>query len=128
MFVRWKRVRRKHQTLYEWVPGADPGEGGSYRCRQEERWLRVATLVESRRVDRKSWQRTHYLCSIREDRVTAPIAAGHMWDELERKLAALDLPSETRAKVEASVQDAVPRPDPAAISRAWAAVFSDTPA
>ncbi len=119
MFVRWKRVRRKDKTIIEWTP--------TRQVRQEERWLRVAVLVESRRVEGKPRQRTHYLCSIREDRVTSPIAAGHMWDHLERKLAALDLPSGNRAKVVASVQDVVPRPDPAAISREWAAIFSDTP-
>ncbi len=122
MFVRWKRVRRKDDWCHDMVPGADPSKRESYRYWREERWLRVAVLVESRRVEGKPRQRTRYLCSIREGQEGAPLAASRLWNHLGRKLATLDLPAGEQAKVIASVEEVVPRPDAEIVAREQAKI------
>jgi hypothetical protein len=149
MYVRWKRVARaaecrrvRDESVPEWwryeadesIPVGRPGrikrvvdESVPPEQRRplekkvcEERWLRVAVLVEAYREGGKARQRTRYLCSIREGSEADPRSAARMWLAVNGKLEALALPSEVRATVLAAVAAVVPRPDPVAVANAEA--------
>ncbi len=124
MFVRWKRKRRKDSYHFEPDP---PGVKVTYRPRiADPQWLRSAVLVESVRVDGRPRQRTiKYLGSIREchldlERQSSIFHHGYFWRSADANLETLDISDLERARIVATLEDVVPRPDPEARVKALA--------
>lgn len=113
MFVRWRRKQRKdrHTGKYE------PVSRSYNRPVYAPDYLRSASLVESVRVDGKPRQRTiGYLASIREWYLDPgnPHHNSHcsyFWRKADASIAALALSDEERVRIEAALEDVVPRPD-----------------
>ncbi len=134
MFVRWKRQRRKDQFAGErrftgewrdpdpWMVERYPDiDWKPYEVSQQvtrEEWLRSAVLVESVRINGQPRQRTvRYLGSIRECHLDLEgqysiFHRGYFWRSVDANLETLDISDLERARIVATLEDVVPRPDP----------------
>jgi len=134
MFVRWKRKQRKDRFTGEYrFTGEhremDPAivkrfpeyQGKSFPVRERiirEEWLLTASLVESVRINGQPRQRTiRYLGSIRECHLdlegqSSIFHRGYFWRSADTNLESLDLSVLEQARIVATLEDVVPRPDP----------------
>ena len=95
MYVRWQRRTRKQ---------------GSRIHNHAIPVLVTATLVESRRIDGKPRQHhVAYLGGIRDTEIQHDGCRDRFWEGAEAKLAALNLPESERVRIEAALEDVVPR-------------------
>jgi len=140
MFVRWKRKQRKDRFTGEYrFTGEhremDPAivkrfpeyQGKSFPVREQiirEEWLLTASLVESVRINGQPRQRTiRYLGSIRECHLdlegqSSIFHRGYFWRSADTNLESLDLSVLEQARIVATLEDVVPRPDPGEIVQA----------
>ena len=97
MYLRWKRreLRRTWERNDGWAP---------HRLE--------AAVVSSRRIEGTPRQEVvAYLGSIREEDTGDVVARAAFWETAGPRIAGLGLPDDERARVEAAIEDRVPRPD-----------------
>lgn len=114
MFVRWKEKPRDPRWGYDanhkWRRGA-----------RHETKLLVAYLVESKRIDGKPRQKTHYLASIKERNADKVLPQERFWKDALAKIESISLSPEQRQSIETALLNRVPRPSAEAVAKDEAA-------
>ncbi len=112
MFVRWKRRESSAKAGFSHI--------SRYRAAKRGATL-YAVLVESVRVNGKPQQRfVCHLTSIKENKLAHTATPFYFWDEVSKKLNALNLDAAERQKIETVLAAKIQRPDNAERAR-WLA-------
>ncbi len=112
MFVRWKRRETSAKAGFSAI--------SRYRAATRGATL-YAVLVESMRVNGKPQQRfVCHLTSIKENKLAHTDTPFYFWDDVSKKLSALNLDATERQKIETVLAAKIRRPDDAEIAR-WLA-------
>lgn len=93
MYIRWKKTKRA----------------------KAQATLHIAYLAENKRVDGKPRQTVIYLASIQDIQFTQTQHQIQFWQNVERKIKALNLPSDKVAVMREKLQQRVPLPDVAEV-------------